>query len=690
LFVGEVERMTTRLTLVCRIPRGLRLALLCACLLPGGLSANNEFQPVGSPIEVLDDAEAGASFGISNWAVAIDEDGNLAVAYYNGEGQGLVRHLSADDALIDILPVSPVSNLVSPSVSAVRNEFYFTGDGAAKAATWTVIRSRIVGGESNPQVDALNLAGVENLLESLTNGFGCEEWVNASPLAFEPLPHLVALTLRIHCNSGKILIVEIKVPGAVEQVIDGPTEVAPGSQIKGASPAAFPSGDLTIAGDRRVVAYPANNDADSWLAEVVEFGANMVETRRYQVSERAMGNSFDQLGACGTMQRDDYWIGFIDQNDDAVLVSVAANGQRELVEVGPASRDDHIVAVGCDPGGNVVIAFGGREGNNKALNVFAFDRNGDLIDSHVLTGEGVVATVAVDINETGQVVVAWSGDAGVFYQRYQLTGEGPPHQITATQSGSWFPPTHSGEGWLLEVIAEETANDEGVAVAYWFTYPPAKAKGASAEQAWIVGVGSVSGDTIVFNDAVIANGGTFGSGFDPDDVSFATWGNFSFTFDGPDEGSADYESIWGSGQLDMERITSLAGHTKVTAGPGISGSWYDPKHSGEGWLIEVLSDKQALIFWFSFDSDGNQAWFVGAGTIDGKTITVEKAQIPRGGAFGPGFNPGDVSRDAWGSMTFTFDGCNSGTMSYASSIEEFGFGTLNLQRITGVAGLDCS
>ena len=152
----------------------------------------------------------------------------------------------------------------------------------------------------------------------------------------------------------------------------------------------------------------------------------------------------------------------------------------------------------------------------------------------------------------------------------------------------------------------------------------------------------------------------------------------------------------------MERITSVAGldcedlsksttASKVTELDGsFSGSWYDPTHDGEGWLIEILPGGVAVVYWFSYDGDGNQAWFVGAGTIDGKTITIDDVRIGRGAFFGDDFDPDDVSLDPWGTMEFTFDSCNTGTMSYVSSKgSEFGSGSLNLERITQLAGLDC-
>ena len=136
----------------------------------------------------------------------------------------------------------------------------------------------------------------------------------------------------------------------------------------------------------------------------------------------------------------------------------------------------------------------------------------------------------------------------------------------------------------------------------------------------------------------------------------------------------------------IESVPQPLDDFRVTA--GISGAWYDPANDGEGWLLEILDDDQALVTWFSYDPDGNQAWFLNTGSVAGNTITFD-LQIPTGTDFGPTFEANDLSRPAWGTAVFTFDDCNSGTMSYASNLEGYGSGSLGLTRITHISGLDC-
>jgi hypothetical protein len=196
----------------------------------------------------------------------------------------------------------------------------------------------------------------------------------------------------------------------------------------------------------------------------------------------------------------------------------------------------------------------------------------------------------------------------------------------------------------------------------------------------------------MFNDALIASGGTFGDDFDPDLVQFDTWGDFWMTFSDVNSGVAGWDSEiegWGAGELTFERVTSIAGINKTTPVNGaLSGSWYDPSHNGEGWLVEILSENAALIYWFTYDGQGNQVWLFGVATIDGKTMTADML-ITGGPVFGPDYDPADFSTIPWGTLVFTVEGCDEATASYVSLFDEFGSGALEPKRVTSLAGLGC-
>lgn len=264
-------------------------------------------------------------------------------------------------------------------------------------------------------------------------------------------------------------------------------------------------------------------------------------------------------------------------------------------------------------------------------------------------------------------------------------------EVTPGFSGSWYDPSHDGEGFILQVISNESA------AVYWFTYD------SEGHQQWMSGVGEVSGSTITFSNLIAPVGGKFGANFDPIDVEYPSWGTLVINFTDCSNGSATYAGPpgFGSGTLDISRVSSLWGvdctgqvnAEPVIAGrflnPGFSGSWYDEKHNGEGFIVEVISATSAVVFWFTYDTLGNQAWMFGIGEISGATIVIPDMSRPTGGRFGTGFNPADVVFNSWGPSVFTFGSCARAAMRYAPP-ENFGVeGTQTLQRLIAIGGVDC-
>ena len=120
----------------------------------------------------------------------------------------------------------------------------------------------------------------------------------------------------------------------------------------------------------------------------------------------------------------------------------------------------------------------------------------------------------------------------------------------------------------------------------------------------------------------------------------------------------------------------------------LSGSWYDPTHSGEGYVLEVLIDRRVVVYWFSFDPQGNRRWFFGTGEIlDGKLVFNEMFTT-LGGIFGADFDPESVEFVPWGSLEMDLE-CDSGTASFTPIEPGFPAGTLDLTRLTFLEGLSC-
>ena len=123
---------------------------------------------------------------------------------------------------------------------------------------------------------------------------------------------------------------------------------------------------------------------------------------------------------------------------------------------------------------------------------------------------------------------------------------------------------------------------------------------------------------------------------------------------------------------------------------GFTGAWYDPSQSGHGLLIEVLPSNRVLAYWFTFDPNGQQAWFGGDGQIDNDVAFIHAMQ-GSGGRWIPSFDPATYQLLPWGELTLTFSDCNHGRVDFAGNGDSsiWGVGHMDLTRLTSPAGIEC-
>lgn len=108
----------------------------------------------------------------------------------------------------------------------------------------------------------------------------------------------------------------------------------------------------------------------------------------------------------------------------------------------------------------------------------------------------------------------------------------------------------------------------------------------------------------------------------------------------------------------------------------ISGAWFDPERSGEGWIVEMQPNNRFSLFWFTFDYLGVPMYLFGSGSYQpgAEQLNVELYKTS-GARFGSAFNSSDVSMMAWGSLNFKPKGCDSAMVSYTSSDAMYGNGS---------------
>jgi len=120
--------------------------------------------------------------------------------------------------------------------------------------------------------------------------------------------------------------------------------------------------------------------------------------------------------------------------------------------------------------------------------------------------------------------------------------------------------------------------------------------------------------------------------------------------------------------------------------PNLTGAWYDTSRDGSGFLVEVLADDRAVVYWFTYDESGSQQWFIGVGTTDNNQIVVDDLLVASGGRFGPEFDPGAVTLRSVGTVTVKFDSCRNGEANY---VVDGQVGQQVLTRLTEIRSLEC-
>jgi len=272
-----------------------------------------------------------------------------------------------------------------------------------------------------------------------------------------------------------------------------------------------------------------------------------------------------------------------------------------------------------------------------------------------------------------------------------------PQWIGPWASGSYFAPTRSGEGIILQFLAD------GTAIAFWFTYP---LQGEPGEQAWLIAQGgSANGSRLVFSDVYRPIGARFGNAFDPGDVDLDRWGTLELAFADCNTVTLSWvgPAAFGSGQRTLTRLSALdeldcngTARKLTTTGARTadgmrakSGSWFVPARAGEGWILEELGDGRGVVYWFTYDPQGRQAWLFGIAQRNGETYDVTDTLQPRGTRWGDAFDPAAVELRPWGRMTLAFDSCNALTVTYASTVDGYGSGTRNATRLTSLGSAPC-
>lgn len=115
-------------------------------------------------------------------------------------------------------------------------------------------------------------------------------------------------------------------------------------------------------------------------------------------------------------------------------------------------------------------------------------------------------------------------------------------------SGAWYDPERDGEGFVVEVL------EDGRGLVYWFTYRPDD----SRHQAWMIGDGEFSGQTLQIDNLIRPTGGRWGDNFDAGAVDLNHWGTLTLEFFDNGSGHVSWNSVdegFGSGDHPIKRLS---------------------------------------------------------------------------------------------------------------------------------------
>ncbi len=299
---------------------------------------------------------------------------------------------------------------------------------------------------------------------------------------------------------------------------------------------------------------------------------------------------------------------------------------------------------------------------------------------------GVGAAVAINTDSGDDIDQPTEADQVLFNttnRLLQIGAELAINQQSATDAGgSWYDPVVDGQGLHIEILPNNQA------VVIWLGYD------SQGQQLWTIGSGRVVGNRIDIPTAYRTTGGVFGANYNPTAVQRSPWGEMVFEFE-QEDGETTATLVYNSketpqhGDISLTRLTRHYLPQSSDAIRHISGTWFDPEHNGEGLILQQLNETEALLYWLTYTPDGDQAWLIGTGQLDGNTFNFPDMQITTITASQNASietSATSVERTKWGNIALTIDNCQHIEAQYQGL---FGSGELILQRLTMPVTVEC-
>jgi protocatechuate 3,4-dioxygenase beta subunit len=242
-------------------------------------------------------------------------------------------------------------------------------------------------------------------------------------------------------------------------------------------------------------------------------------------------------------------------------------------------------------------------------------------------------------------------------------------------TGMWYEPASSGQGLALEVYPDLRGTGVGYLQGGWFTFDVAPAGGVEKQRWYTFGGTIAAGGATATMPLYVNTGGNFNS---TPITTGQVAGSVTIDFSSCTEGEFTYMLADGrNGMIPLSRLTPNVTCSTTSARPtnsdfALSGNWYDPSTSGQGFIIEVNPVSPVVFFaWYTYAVNGasqgtaGQRWFTAQGAYSGGARTMTATLFETTGGVFDTATPSSQSSNAVGNVTLSFSSCAAASLAYA-------------------------